>query len=378
MISESGYPAVGGGGLEYQITTISKGLLNRDVKVKIIAPMVSYVSQKRRDRHEGIDIYRIPYPKLPYIGAMMLLLSLARYLIKHREEYIALHCHAAHNTAAIGCIVGKIVGKPVVVKLTGWWERNCGILKEEKYNFHVRFLRWATKKATYYQTISNQLAILLEKKGYEEKKIILLPNAVNTDRFFPNSKREISKATTHYNFKLLGLFVGRLVPEKGLDMLLEAWVKAFNTDDNAGLIIVGEGELDQKLKNKVKLYGRTHQIFLPGPTENVEQYLNIANYGVLPSLYEGLSNTLLEYMSSGLPVIGSRISGTEDVIAHSKNGWLYTSGNTRELIQCLIELKNKNAKELNRMGELGRAFVKQYAGIDSIVEKLSQLYGINN
>lgn len=373
MITESGYPVSGSGGLERQITTISKGLSQQGVTVKVIAPKMAYAPSSTEDINEGIEIHRISFPKIPIIGGIYMLLSMALYLITHRHEYAAIHCQSAHNVAAIGCLVGKMFKKPVVVKLTGWWERQHGILKEDNVTLHVHILRWAIRKATFYQTISSELARLL-KKNFEESKIVLLPNAIDTERFTANPQRQASKEESEFNFASVGLFTGRLVPEKGLETLLDAWVKAYSSEDDAALLIVGDGILQQDLRRKIRSYGREHQIILPGPTENVEQYLQLADYGLLTSLNEGLSNTLLEYVASGLPVIGSRISGNEDVIEHGKNGWLYNSESTDELTQCLIELKNKSTSELNEMGQAGRAFITQYAGVNSVATRLSQLY----
>lgn len=376
MITESGYPVSGSGGLERQITTISKGLSDQGVTVKVIAPVMKYAPTSRDDIHEGIEIHRIGYPKIPLIGGIYMLLSLAWYLISHRKEYVAIHCQSAHNVAAIGCLVGRALNKPVVVKLTGWWERQYGILKEDNITLHVHILRWAIRKATFYQTISNELATLL-KKNFEHSKIILLPNAIDTSRFVLNPEKQNSKKETDYNFGSIGLFTGRLVPEKGLETLVDAWVKAFSADDDAALLIVGDGVLQQDLRRKIKSYDREHQIILPGPTESVEQYLKIADYGLLTSLNEGLSNTLLEYLASGLPVIGSRISGNEDVIEHGQNGWLYEKESTNELTECLLELKRKNTLELEEMGKVGRSFIAQYAGVDTVSEQLAQLYSIS-
>ncbi len=373
MITESGYPVSGSGGLERQITTISKGLSKQGVTVKVIAPIMKYAPTSRTDTHEGIEIYRIAYPKIPFVGGIYMLLSLARYLITHRNEYAAIHCQSAHNVAAIGCLVGSMFNKPVVVKLTGWWERQYGILKEDNITLHIHILRWAIRKATYYQTISSELATLL-KKNFDESKIVLLPNAIDTERFVVNHQKQHTKKGTDFDFASIGLFTGRLVPEKGLDMLVDAWVRAFSADDDAALLIVGDGVLQLDLRQKIKSYGREHQIILPGPTESVEQYLEIANYGLLTSLNEGLSNTLLEYIASGLPVIGSRISGNEDVIEHGKNGWLYEKESVDELTQCLVELKNRSTQELEEMGEAGRSFITQYAGVNSVSARLSQLY----
>jgi glycosyltransferase involved in cell wall biosynthesis len=141
-------------------------------------------------------------------------------------------------------------------------------------------------------------------------------------------------------------------------------------------MIVGDGPLNQSLRELARRLGIKSQVVFVGHSDQVERYLAVADFGILPSLNEGLSNTLLEYMASGLPVIGSRISGTEDLVVHGKTGWLFTAGNEFEIEHCLSVVAALPLTAIGAMGRVARQQIKEYASIDAVVGQLMRLYGM--
>ena len=106
----------------------------------------------------------------------------------------------------------------------------------------------------------------------------------------------------------------------------------------------------------------------------VERYLAVADFGVLTSLHEGLSNTLLEYMAAGLPVLGSQVSGTEDFVITGRTGWLFPPADVRAFARCLSETAEADIEELHRRGREARALVDERASIRSVVGQLERAY----
>jgi len=370
MVLENGYPMSKGGGAEKQVNTIGQEIKEHDWDVKILCPMVSYASQVPEELVNGISVHRIKYPKIRILGGIFMLISLAMYLIKHRSSYEVIHVHIASNMAAVCSLIGKILNKPVLIKLTGWTEIQNGIL-DEKVTPRIFLLKWAIRKATHYQATSQQIASLLVERGFDNKKINLIPNAVDTDRF---NLPEKCTAPSNVEADKIGIFVGRLVKEKNLELFFDCFSKVFSDQDSVSLIIVGDGYLKEELEAYVDELGISAKVHFLGPKSDVEKYISMADFGILPSLYEGLSNTLLEYMASGIPVLGSKVSGTEDIIKDGKNGWLFNSENRTELISCLTELKNTDTKKLSKMGLNGRDYIVEYAGIRSVTNKIMKLY----
>ena len=102
--------------------------------------------------------------------------------------------------------------------------------------------------------------------------------------------------------------------------------------------------------------------------------LHAADVGVLPSRIEGLSNTLLECMSSGMPVVATRISGNEDFVRPGDNGWLCEPGDQQGLAACLASAMLLPVAEFGAMGDRARRCVEQKAGLDVVLDQLLGLY----
>ena len=99
-----------------------------------------------------------------------------------------------------------------------------------------------------------------------------------------------------------------------------------------------------------------------------------ADIGVLPSTVEGLSNTLLECMASGLPMIASRVSGSEDLVHTGVNGWLFEPGDRDGLVDCLIDAAELPLQRRLEFGAQARATIERHASLDSVLERILALY----
>lgn len=376
IVLDSVYPSIGGGGAEQQVRTLSRSFVAGGASVTIIAPRIKGGPQKVHDEIDDVPVYRISYPSISVVGAIVLQLRLALYLVMNRNNYDVVHVHIAHHMAAVSCCVGSFLKKPVLVKLTGWLELTRGILHDETAATLLgRWMRRQLSKASYYQALSVEIQEKLDRQGYEKRKIIRLPNAVDTERYIPKTivERAVQRQKMGITSARVAVFVGRLVPEKSLDVLIKAWAETMR-DSDTSLLIIGEGELEKELTKLAADLGVADQVFFKGPSDDVASYLCAADFGVLPSAYEGLSNTLLEYMASGLAVLGSNVSGTQDLIDHAENGLLFTPGSVSELASCLETLRDSSDEQLLAFGLKARAKVLAYAGIDTVTSTLAELY----
>jgi glycosyltransferase involved in cell wall biosynthesis len=367
MVLESEFTKSGGGGAESQLRTLSLHLRRLGHRVTVVMPMLPYGPQLSSQRFHGIPVGRVRYPKRKLIGAALLGLRFAGFLVRHRDRYDAWHVHIGHNMGAVACLVGSLVGKPVVVKISGWWELEQGLLQPKLSPMSRLFSRWL-KRATAVQAISTRIAGELVRRGFPQEKILVLPNAVDTARFA--ARTGVRKKGEPF----VGVFVGRLVPEKGLSTLLDGWAQAFAGRDDVKLRLVGEGVEAEPLRAQAAKLGIAHQLELLGHRDRVEEVLAQAHVGVLPSRIEGLSNTLLEFMACGLPVLASKVSGSEDFVLTGKNGWLFPVGDAAALATSLKHAEALPPAELARLGAEARATVENLASLDRVVGRLLLLY----
>jgi glycosyltransferase involved in cell wall biosynthesis len=178
--------------------------------------------------------------------------------------------------------------------------------------------------------------------------IDVIPNGVDLNIFKPSLR----------NGKVPQLlFTGRVVYQKGLDLLVEALSALI--DIPWELAIIGDGSYKDQLHQRIDALGLTKRIRFHGWC-NQNQLLPIlaqAHIFVNPSRHEGMPNAVLEAMACGLPVIATRIAGNEDLVKNGENGFLVSNENVIELRDALRTLLTDKPLRL-KMGECSRAIVE--------------------
>jgi glycosyltransferase involved in cell wall biosynthesis len=369
MVVDSLFPAVQGGGAESQVRTLGLEFLQRGIPVQVVAPMIAGGPQGTHDVVDGIAVHRIAYPYVRLLGGAWLLAALVVWLVRERSRYDVIHAHIAGNMAAVCCIVGRMLGKPVLVKLTGMYEMQRGMLSATPAR-SVRLRSRALSHASAYQAISERIAGLLVERGFEARKVRRIPNAVNVARFEALELDPALRGRLRGDATRVGVFVGRLEREKGLEFLLEGWARGLRGQPATRLLMVGDGSERAALEASCRRLGIADQIVFTGSTEQVEAYLAAADFGVLSSLTEGLSNTLLEYMAAGLPVLGTKVSGTEDFVVDGRTGWLVPPADAHAVAEALCDIGACGDDELMRRGAEARALVAERASIGAVVDQL--------
>ena len=167
---------------------------------------------------------------------------------------------------------------------------------------------------------------------------------------------------------------GGWCPRRILTTLIAGWAQAFAGRDDVKLRLVGGGPLEAELRALAERLGVAAQVELLGHRDHVEEVLAEAHIGVLPSRIEGLSNTLLEFMASGLPAVASRVSGSEDFVKPGRNGWLHPVGDVAAVAACLREAEALSAEQLAELGRNARADVESEAALPRVVGRLMELY----
>ena len=365
MVLEANFPKFGGA--ERQLETLANALQQQGHRVRVLLPRLLPEYPAGADQHNGLALWRIDYPRLRLIGTLVLLLKLSWWLWRERKRYDAIHVHIAHHMGAVAALVGRLLGKPVVLKFSGWWELERGCLRPDG-GIGAALSRWMLRRASGVQAISTRFIEDLKRFGFRPERLHWIPNAVDTDRF-----EHISHPAAGHSPPTV-LFVGRLVPEKGLDNLLRAWAMAGEARQGWRLLLVGDGPLRDSLVALAEALGVADSVVFHGASTHVEQQLAEADIGVLASRFEGLSNTLLECMAAGLPMIATRISGSEDFVQSGRNGWLCAPDSVDSLSDALQAALRLSAEARRQLGEQARADVMARASIAAVTAQLVRLY----
>jgi len=293
------------------------------------------------------------------------LLSLSIFLIAHRRDYDVIHVHQASYPAAICVVVGKILGKPTVVRITGSGASgNIATLKRLWWLGSV--VRRIIRHTNCFVSLSEDITNELLEEGIQPEKIVRIQNGVDTAFFSPIPSRANSLAKT-----VLG--VGRFSEEKGFDILVKAWGKVINQQPDARLILVGEGQDLPLLQTLAHQLGISSTISFEGNQDNIRDYLAQADVFVLPSRNEGMSNSLLEAMSMGCACVASDIPANWSVLIPEVDGLMFKKNDSDDLADRIVRLLQEPHLG-KKLGANARNKIIESFSIDGIAKKYVELY----
>lgn len=308
MISPQFHPIVGG--YERAAGRLSAALAAAGLRVVVIA--------ERRDRVwpavervEGYDVRRLYSCYSAHFHMITSLLSFTAFLLRHGREFAVWHVHQYGVHAALAIALGRLLRRPVVLKLTS--SRAMGIESAMGKGIVGRIVRRLHRQAGACIATTEETAREALRFGIPSGRVHLIPNGLDGDRFRPASAddRDSARSALGLTCERLVLCVGRLSPEKNQLGLLHAWAGVPATArDGAVLAIVGDGPDAERISAAVNALALEDSVHLAGARSDVQNWYRAGDVYVISSEQEGLSNTMIEAMASGLPVISTRVSGS--------------------------------------------------------------------
>lgn len=295
-----------------------------------------------RENIDGVEIIRVPV----YDGRPLLRfwIGVARQLWKMRSEIDLVHSHGMNPLHGFPLFFGNLLGKVTIGKLT----IACSdIYFKGQGRIIGRLHKWFLRHSDGYIATSSALQDELSQSGLASQKCYLIPNGVDTDIFYPLAPegKKALRSSLGIKDEVVFLFVGVIDKRKGVDVLIPAFNRVLKANVNAKLYLVGPQNREDKessfinlMKKLVSDLGIKDKIIFCNYSNNVVPYFQAADLFVLPSRNEGLANVILEAMSCGLPVIGTKISGTEDLINPNVEGLLVPPGDEASLGEAMASI----------------------------------------
>ena len=171
--------------------------------------------------------------------------------------------------------------------------------------------------------------------------------------------------------------VGRMQGVKHQTLLARAFVLALQQAPalraQARLVLVGDGPLRAECNTILQAGGAQALAWLPGERADVADVMRALSCFVLPSLAEGISNTILEAMASGLPVIASAVGGNGELVRDGQSGVLFPSDDVQALANAIVRL-HADRRAAQQMGQAGRTAVDQQYSLQAMVAAYQQVY----
>ena len=201
---------------------------------------------------------------------------------------------------------------------------------------------------------------LWAKKFCPGARIAVIPNPV----VFPLPRNDpiLEPDTTVRQGRRLVLAAGRLGPEKGFDMLLEAFARVARKAPEWDLVILGEGDVRGTLEGKKASLGLVGRVFMPGFAGNPGDWYERAELFVLSSRYEGFPNVLLEAMAHGLPAVSFDCdTGPGNIIRHGEDGYLVPPAEGAEGLAAAIAKLVCEEEQRKRMGAKARDVRRRFS-----------------
>ena len=168
------------------------------------------------------------------------------------------------------------------------------------------------------------------------------------------------------------LAAGRLSPEKGFDVLVDAAKLVVKQHPQAGFLIFGDGVERESLTKQIQDAGLEFRFILAGFTADLDHFLPFVDVVVLPSRTEGLPNVALEASAAGVPVVATAVGGTPEVVEDGVTGFLVPSEDSTLMAERIGKLLN-NEEMRRKYGEAGRVKMERDFSFSAQAEKYIQL-----
>jgi len=363
------------GGTERQAHKLALKLLEKQTDVEIVTGWW-FRGTSQCEIINGVPVYRnftfweiLGIKGLRKFGGYLYILSLLWYLWRRRDDYDLIHVHGLNYHTFAAVLAGRWFTKKVVTKLANSAQASdIEKMRQDKQLMFAKYMLPTALKSDRFIALNSTVIQELQAVGVPDWKIIPLPNGVETDLITPKSNYML-----HDPIRLI--FVGRLHPNKGLDILLNAVAHLKNVHhlENINLQLLGSGPIKDQLMKQAKELGITSLVSFLGETNQVIEVLQQADIFALPSRAEGISNALLEAMACGLPALVSDIPGNRDVIEQPNNGLRFTADDPNSLAQNLLLLLNQ-PKLREQLGRMARKTVENHYSMDYVADRYTTLY----
>lgn len=356
------------GGLENGLVNIINGTPKGRYRHAIIC-LTEYTGFKERIRDGDVQFFALHKREGLDFGVYVKLWRLLRRLrpdIIHTRNLAAMEAMVPAALAGIRCRIHGEHGREM--DLNG---------NSRRYKIWRRVFRPLVDR---YIPLSQDLERwLLEDIGVPRRKIVQIYNGVDTQTFYPAEQGRgllpvVSFAPTD---KIVIGTIGRMQAIKDQITLVRAFLELLDMipdgRDKLRLVLVGDGPLRQEAIELLERGGASELAWVPGVRDDIPELLRALDIFVLPSLSEGISNTILEAMATGLPVVATRVGGNPELVVEGDTGELVPRADPTALANALKGYVI-NRERISSHGRAGRERVERTFSIHSMVDQYLAMY----
>ncbi|MES2537645.1 MAG: TIGR03088 family PEP-CTERM/XrtA system glycosyltransferase [Pseudomonadota bacterium] len=366
---------LGVGGLENGLVNLINHIPPERYRHAIVC-LKGYSDFSRRIKRENVEIIALNKREGNDIGLYFRLFKTLRRL---KPDIV--------HTRNLGTLEGQVVAAAAQVRARVHGEHGRDIFDLHGTNRKYNLLRKAIKPLVgQFIAVSRDLESWLgHTVGVPPARVSQVYNGVDSVRFHPRSARcaDFGPPGFFTDDAIVIGSVGRMAEVKDFPSLVRAFLILLEKEPaaraRARLLIVGDGVDREKCKDMLRNVGALDLAWLPGDRDDVAELMREMDLFVLPSLGEGISNTILEAMCSALPVVATRVGGNVELVNDGVNGKLVPPGDPNALAEALLTyyrqpallgLHGKAARRQIENGFTMRAMTKGYIDVyDKVLGK---------
>lgn len=341
--------------------------LDRDRFDLDVVSLADYAPLRERYEAAGIPVRNLSLRSLKSFDYIREGRALARHLRDRRTHVF--HAHDSYGNL-IGVPWARIARVPGVIASRRWYRSH--FQTGHGTGNRVAF-RLAHRVLTNAPSVASHLA---REEGVPREKIRVVPNFLDEAAFEDVSPGEAAQFRAELGIpndaRVIGI-VAQLRPEKDHLTLVEAAAAIADRHPDAHVVLVGEGERREAIevrRDALGLAGRVHLAGLRRGPGNLHRFFDIS---VLCSRSEALSNSILEAMAAGRPVVATRVGGNPDAVVHDETGLLVPPGDAWALGEALARLLSDPAAA-RALGDAGRRRARSEYTVDAAMGALERVY----
>ncbi|MDP2252992.1 MAG: TIGR03088 family PEP-CTERM/XrtA system glycosyltransferase [Thiobacillus sp.] len=280
------------------------------------------------------------------------------------------------HTRNLAALEAQFVAAAAGIRATVHGEHGRDVFDLYGQNWKYNLLRRAAKPF-----VSNYIAVSQDLETWlrlairvPPRKLHQIYNGVDSAKFHP---REGARPAFAHPESIVFGSVGRMVAVKDYPTLTRAFIQLVRQQPEraarARLVIVGEGPARKTCLDLLQAAGLAHLAWLPGVRDDIADIMQVLDVFVLPSKNEGISNTILEALASGLPVIATAVGGNLELVEDGVNGLRVTPGDVAGMAQALLGYLDTPAR-IAEQGANARRIAEQRFSIPAMAEAYSTVY----
>ncbi|MGD9587797.1 MAG: glycosyltransferase [Pyrinomonadaceae bacterium] len=293
--------------------------------------------------------------------------SFVKYLRKKKIDIVQSH---DFYTNIFGMLGARLARVPVRIAA----KRETGMRSKAQLFAERRAIGLATA------IVANSASVkeYLIGSSVPERKIEVIHNGLDLRRFeVPTSDRAAILADLGLpadpDLRFVTIVANLRDPVKDQETFLEAAKIVSGRNAKAVFVLAGEGPRTDMIENLAERIGIGEKVHFLGRCDRVPELLSVSAIGVLTSRSEGFSNSILEYMAAGLPVVATRVGGAAEAVIEGKTGYLIEPGDNALLASRLVEIL-QNDELATSMGAKGRKRASEHFSIEAQLAKTHKLY----